>query len=71
MAVVLAVILSSVIFGLIHFDWGPMGIVQTGFMGLVLGICYIRLKKRLWILILAHAYMDTILMVQMYMASNV
>ena len=71
MAVVLAVVLSSVIFGLIHFDWGPMGIVQTGFMGLVLGICYIRLKKRLWILILAHAYMDTILMVQMYMASNV
>ena len=67
---VVAVILSSVIFGLIHFDWGPMGIVQTGFMGLVLGICYIKLKKRLWILILAHAYMDTVLMVQMYMASN-
>ena len=70
-AVILAVLFSSIIFGLIHFDWGPMGMVQTGFMGLVLGICYIKLKKRLWILILAHAYMDTILMVQMYMASNV
>jgi len=69
-ATALAVILSSVIFGLIHYEWGPMGIVQTGFMGLVLGICYIKLKKRLWILILAHAYMDTILMVQMYLASN-
>jgi len=44
--------------------------VQTGFMGLALGICYIKLKRRLWILILAHAYMDTILMIQMYMASN-
>ena len=43
---------------------------QTGFMGLVLGICYIKLKKRLWILILAHAYMDTILMVQLYLANN-
>lgn len=69
-ATIIAVILSSVIFGLIHFDWGPMGIVQTGFMGLALGFCYIKLKKRLWILILAHAYMDTILMVQMYLASN-
>lgn len=69
-ATIIAIILSSVIFGLIHYNWGPMGIVQTGFMGLVLGICYIKLKKRLWILILAHAYMDTILMVQLYLANN-
>lgn len=66
----IAVLLSSIIFGLVHYDWGPMGIVQTGFMGLALGICYLKLKKRLWILILAHAYMDTILMVQMYLSSN-
>ncbi|NND15474.1 MAG: CPBP family intramembrane metalloprotease [Eudoraea sp.] len=69
-ATIIAVILSSIIFGLVHYDWGPMGIVQTACMGLVLGICYIKLKKKLWILILAHAYMDTILMVQMYLASN-
>jgi membrane protease YdiL (CAAX protease family) len=69
-ATIIAVILSSIIFGLVHYDWGPMGIVQTGFMGLALGICYVKLKKRLWILILAHAYMDTVLMVQLYLASN-
>lgn len=69
-AIVIAVILSAVIFGLIHYEWGPMGVVQTFFMGLVLGICYIKLKKRLWILVLAHAYMDTILMLQLYLASN-
>ncbi len=66
----LAIILSSIIFGLAHYSWGPMGIVQTGFMGLALAICYVKFKKRLWILIFAHAYMDTILMVQMYLASN-
>ena len=69
-AIWIAVILSSIIFGFVHYDWGPMGIVQTAFMGLALGICYIKLKKRLWILVLAHAYMDTILMVQLYLASN-
>jgi CAAX protease family protein len=69
-ATVIAVILSAVIFGFAHYEWGPMGIVQTGFMGLALAICYIKLKKRLWILILAHAYMDTILMVQMYLSGN-
>lgn len=66
----IAVIISSVIFGLIHYQWGPMGMIQTGFMGLAFGICYIKLKKRLWILILAHAYMDTILIVQMFLGSN-
>jgi hypothetical protein len=69
-ATVIAVILSSIVFGLVHYEWGPLGIVQTGFMGLALGICYIKFKRKLWILILAHAYMDTILMVQMYLSSN-
>lgn len=67
---IVAVIISAVVFGFAHYSWGPMGIVQTGFMGLVLGLCYIFMKKRLWILIFAHVYMDTILMVQLYLASN-
>jgi membrane protease YdiL (CAAX protease family) len=70
LATTIAVMLSSVIFGLVHYEWGAMGMIQTGFMGLAMGICYIKLKKRLWILILAHAYMDTILIVQMYLGSN-
>jgi membrane protease YdiL (CAAX protease family) len=67
---ILAVLLSAIVFGFAHFSWGPMGIVQTAFMGLALGLCYIYLKKRLWILILAHLYMDTILMVQLYLANS-
>lgn len=66
---IIAVIVSSVAFGLVHYAWGVVGIVQTGFMGLALGFCYVLMKRRLIITILAHAYMDTILMVQMY--SNV
>jgi membrane protease YdiL (CAAX protease family) len=62
-----AVIISSIIFGLIHFEWGPMGIVQTGFMGLALAISFILVKRNLWILIFAHAYMDAILLIQMYL----
>ena len=63
----IAVIISSVIFGLVHYDWGPMGMVQTGLMGLSLGISYLILKRNLWVLVMAHAYMDTILMIQMYL----
>jgi membrane protease YdiL (CAAX protease family) len=65
---ILAVLISSIIFGLAHYSWGPMGIIQTTFMGLALGCSYVYLKKRIWVLIIAHVYMDTILMVQMYLA---
>jgi len=64
------VVISAVIFGLVHYEWGPTGIVSTGFMGLVMGIFYMKFKKKLWILVLAHAYMDTILLVQIYLTSN-
>lgn len=67
---IIAVLLSSVFFGLIHYEWGLMGMVQTGFMGLAMGISYLVLKKRLWTLIIAHIYMDTLLFVQIYLASN-
>ncbi|MCK4992940.1 MAG: CPBP family intramembrane metalloprotease [Bacteroidales bacterium] len=64
------VLISAVIFGLVHYEWGPTGMVSTGLMGLVLGICYMKLKKKLWILVLAHAYMDTLLLVQVYLTSK-
>ena len=64
------VVISAVIFGFVHFEWGPTGIVSTGFMGLVMGIFYLKLNKKLWILVLAHAYMDTILLVQIFLTSN-
>ena len=64
------VLISAVIFGLVHYEWGPTGMVSTGFMGLVLGICYLKFKQKLWILVLAHAYMDTMLLVQVYVTNN-
>jgi membrane protease YdiL (CAAX protease family) len=66
----ISVIISAIIFGFIHYEWGAMGIVQTGFMGLALGLCYIYMKKKLWIMVFAHAYMDTILMLQLYFTKS-
>lgn len=67
---VIAILISSVFFGCIHFPWGAMGMIQTGFFGLAMGTCYVLLKKRLWVLILAHAYMDTLLLVNLYQAGS-
>jgi membrane protease YdiL (CAAX protease family) len=67
---IIVVIISGIIFGLVHYQWGLMGIVQTGLMGVALGFFYLKLKKKIWILVLAHGYMDTILMVQLYLSNN-
>jgi membrane protease YdiL (CAAX protease family) len=65
-----ALVISSGVFGLAHFSWGIVGIVQTTLMGLALAISYIVSKRNLWMLVLAHAYMDTLLLVQMYQGSG-
>lgn len=65
----LAVAVSSVVFGLVHSDWGIAGMVQASFMGLALGVSYLVTQRNLWVNILAHGYMDTILVLQMYIAA--
>ncbi|MDX1673748.1 MAG: CPBP family intramembrane glutamic endopeptidase [Longimicrobiales bacterium] len=63
-----AVVAAGVIFGLVHFTWGVVGILETALMGIGLGAVYVKLGRSLWVTILAHAYMDTLLMVQLYLA---
>ena len=62
----LVIFISSIVFGFIHYSWGAMGVVQTLLMGLALGYSYLYLKKNIWVIILAHMYMDTILFIQIY-----
>ncbi|MCS7466663.1 CPBP family intramembrane metalloprotease [Stieleria sp. ICT_E10.1] len=62
----LAIVSSSIVFGLVHSDWGLAGMVQASFMGLALGISYVVVQRNLWVTIFAHGYMDTILVLQMY-----
>lgn len=62
----MAIVLSAVVFGLAHYSWGIPGMIQTAVMGLVLSISYLLLNQRLSILVLAHAYMDTLLLGSVY-----
>ena len=63
---IIYVLISGVVFGIIHFTWGWVGILQTTFMGLVMASSYIYFKRNIWVVVLAHVYMDTVLLVQMY-----
>lgn len=63
-----AIGISTIVFALIHYDWGISGVVQSGFMGFVLAYAYVRVHRNLWVNIIAHGIMDTILIVQLYLA---
>lgn len=65
-----ALLISALVFGLAHFSWGIVGIVQTTFMGLALAASYLLMRRNLWVLILAHACIDTLLLVQMYLGPS-
>ena len=56
----MALVGSSVAFGLAHYDWGPAGVIETTIMGLVLGAIYLRSGRNLWITIIAHGLLNTL-----------
>lgn len=60
-----SVAVSGLIFGLAHFAWGPLGILQTAAMGWTLGYFYIRYGRQLWINVVAHGILDSLLFLQM------
>ena len=61
-----AIIISAVIFGLLHAWQGIGGIMFTAIIGLVFGIAYILNARRIWPLIFAHGIIDTISLVGIY-----
>ena len=56
----LALTISSLLFGLAHYDWGPVGMIETATMGFIFGFIYLRSGRNLWITIIAHAILNTI-----------
>ena len=48
---VITVGIQSLVFGMIHFQWGVGGIVVTAIMGMVWGIAYLMCGRNLWITI--------------------
>ncbi|MBB3990140.1 CPBP family intramembrane glutamic endopeptidase [Croceicoccus naphthovorans] len=61
-------LLTTVVFGYAHWEYGPAGAVVTGFAGLVLGTLYLICGRRLLPCISAHMTFNLIGSVALYMA---
>lgn len=55
----LALVLTSVLFGVGHAYKGPAGMIDSGVGGLAFGAAYLLSGRNLWAAILAHGLVDT------------
>ncbi|MGM0589366.1 MAG: CPBP family intramembrane glutamic endopeptidase [Bacteroidota bacterium] len=63
---ILALVVSSMIFGLVHAYQGVTGILMTGSLGFIFGVAYLLNGRRIWPLIIIHGAIDTIGLISIY-----
>jgi membrane protease YdiL (CAAX protease family) len=66
----LAVLVQSLIFGAVHFQWGVGGMIMTVVMGAVWGTAYLLCDRNLWIVILAHSAGHILFVSQLYQGES-
>jgi membrane protease YdiL (CAAX protease family) len=63
---VAAVLVSSVLFGVVHAYQGLSGMISTGLTGVLFAVTYLASGRNLWAAIIAHGVLDTAGFVMMY-----
>ncbi len=69
-SLIVAVILSSIVFGIGHYYKGPAGMIDSGISGLTFGFVYILSGRNLWLSIFAHGFTDTFGLLYFYFGFN-
>lgn len=52
------IILSSIIFGVLHFGQGIFGFINALLVSMVLGFLYYKTKKNIWFVMVIHTFFD-------------
>lgn len=63
----LALLITSVHFGAVHFYQGLPGVLTTGVAGLLLGLAFLLFRRNLWLPIIAHASVHVMSFGALYM----
>lgn len=61
-------VVSSIIFGLVHFHQGIGGMIGVGILGLVYGSFYLWSGRNLWVPILAHGLTGSTTLIVIYLS---
>jgi hypothetical protein len=68
-ASLLALLLSSIIFGLGHAYQGPAGIVGTGAIGFLFGLLFLIAGRNIWAAVIAHGLTDVFGFTMIYLGA--
>ena len=63
---IIATIVTAVLFGVGHYYKGPVGMIDSGVAGLILGAAYLLSGRCLWTTVLAHGLIDTTGVILLY-----
>jgi membrane protease YdiL (CAAX protease family) len=61
-----SVVVSGIVFGVVHFAEGPVGIFSNGAFGILFGWIYVRSGRNLWITIIGHGLINTLRFALLY-----
>lgn len=62
----IALLCASVLWGFGHYYQGSAGMFRTACDGFVIGAAYLLSKRNLWVAVLAHGFIDTIVFLALY-----
>lgn len=61
-----AILISGIVFGVVHFAEGPVGILSNAAFGILFGWIFLRSGRNLWITIIGHGLINTLRFVLLY-----
>ncbi len=62
----LSLVISSIIFGIGHFNDGTQAIFLTAINGFILGVVYLKTNRNIWAAFIAHAFANTVELLIIY-----
>lgn len=63
---ILALFITSILFGLCHLYQGWSGVISTGIIGLIFGTIFLAFNKNLWYAILTHGFVNATALTILY-----
>jgi membrane protease YdiL (CAAX protease family) len=63
---VIAVVVSSALFGIAHGYLGWAGVIATGIIGVFMATLYLCCRRNLWTVIVSHGIVDSVALSAMY-----
>ena len=62
----IALLVTSILFGFCHFYQGWSGVISTGLIGFIFGIIFLAFNKNLWYSILTHGFVNVTALTILY-----